>query len=72
MNPLVYYEQIIKMPNKADKFDMREDYKARHFLWRQAHGSRIWHHAVAGYEPMILLFRPEFAKYFPPATAYGT
>jgi len=41
MNPLVYYEQIIKMPNKADKFDMREDYKARHFLWRQAHGSRI-------------------------------
>ena len=23
MNPLVYYEQIIKMPNKADKFDLR-------------------------------------------------
>jgi len=23
MKPLTYYEQIIKMPNKADKFDLR-------------------------------------------------
>jgi len=23
MQPLTYYEQIIKMPNKADKFDLR-------------------------------------------------
>ncbi len=42
MKPLTYYEQIIKMPNKADKFDLR---------------LRMVKHAIAnGVKPTALLF----------------
>ncbi len=42
MNPLTYYEHIIKMPNKADKFDLR---------------LRIVKHAIAnGVKPTAKLF----------------